>query len=180
MRLLNRRRDWTFCDLVQQNWAHRHSLSYRNLWNSTRSHLVRWAIISDNESADVCSTTGLAGAHQKTNASLAIALVQTFLASSSLPSAFSAAAIPSPTASKSLPADLVSPSPLSQSIVEGLKNTRWPGRCQIAADTESKSLKWFLDGAHTVESIACCADWYRTTSLSSTSSSVEQLLSPLV
>lgn len=173
-RSLNRRRDWTFYALVQQSWARRHLPSFRSSQNSIRYRSVRCPSLEIDAILTNRFRAGLAGAHQKTNASLAIALVQAFLASSSLPPAFSAVAIPSAAASKSLPSDLISPSPLSNSIVEGLKNTRWPGRCQIAADTESESLKWFLDGAHTVESIACCAEWFRTTAMSPTSSSVSR------
>ena len=168
LRSISRRKGWTFYGLAPPNWERRHSPSCRSSQSSTRYHWVRltlpmmlWILIR---------FAGLAGAHQKTNASLAVALVQAFLASPSLPAVFSAAALPSPTdSSKSLPSALLSPSPLSPAMIEGLKNTRWPGRCQIAADTESNSLKWFLDGAHTVESIACCADWFRTAALDSSS-----------
>lgn len=45
-------------------------------------------------------------------------------------------------------------------MLTGLKETRWPGRCQIALDQQVERVKWFLDGAHTVESLECCGDWF--------------------
>ncbi|GAA5912712.1 tetrahydrofolate synthase [Sporobolomyces salmoneus] len=118
---------------------------------------------------------GLAGTHQRSNASLALALVQAFLSSPRVPSAFSSASIDSPhptslaesTELPSLPLDLISPSPLSSKIVQGLEKTRWPGRCQTAKDEEVKELTWFLDGAHTVESLKCCGEWFAGEALSS-------------
>ncbi|KAJ9099920.1 hypothetical protein QFC21_003925 [Naganishia friedmannii] len=43
-----------------------------------------------------------------------------------------------------------------------LERTRWPGRCQTVEDpasTAARKTTWYLDGAHTVESLACCGDW---------------------
>lgn len=115
-------------------------------------------------SADSC-TLGLAGVHQRTNASLAVGLVQAFLASPRLPPAFASHALPPSTAS-SLPVSLVAPSPLPREIVGGLVQTRWPGRCQIERDTKVEGLTWYLDGAHTVESLKCCGDWFGDVALS--------------
>ncbi|GAA6060839.1 hypothetical protein JCM10212_005257 [Sporobolomyces blumeae] len=110
---------------------------------------------------------GLAGTHQRSNASLAVALVQTFLSSSRRPTAFDSVARPTPSMPSasndrlpSLPVDLIAPSPLPDDIVHGLERTSWPGRCQTARDTESSSLMWYLDGAHTVESLKCCGEWF--------------------
>ncbi|KAI5474406.1 hypothetical protein MNV49_003374 [Pseudohyphozyma bogoriensis] len=55
---------------------------------------------------------------------------------------------------------------VSLAIVEGLKKTSWPGRCQIAKDPQV-GLTWFLDGAHTVESLKCCGDWFAESSSAS-------------
>ncbi|GAA5886902.1 hypothetical protein JCM16303_006754 [Sporobolomyces ruberrimus] len=117
---------------------------------------------------------GLAGSHQRSNASLALALVQAFLSSPRIPSAFSSASPatsqqPTKDASSSfpsLPLDLISPTPLPSKVVEGLEQTSWPGRCQTAKDHEVKDLTWYLDGAHTVESLRCCGEWFAEEALS--------------
>ncbi|KAK0498610.1 Mur ligase [Armillaria luteobubalina] len=76
---------------------------------------------------------GLAGDHQIQNANLAVYLAQTFLQ-----------------------ADVS----MSDYVIEGLKKTSWPGRCQTVADPSSQNLTWFLDGAHTLESLDCCMQWH--------------------
>jgi len=131
---------------------------------------------------------GLAGSHQKHNAALAIALVNTFLASPRLPSSytihasrvrdFTASATPSdvlpplpsdpaPRLVESadhqlpkLPEELVLPK-LSESFKTGITNTRWPGRCQTIVDPVRKGVVWFLDGAHTVDSLDMCGKWWK-------------------
>jgi len=82
---------------------------------------------------------GLAGTHQYQNAGLAVHLAKHFLH-----------------AKADCPLDDALPS----SFVEGLKKTRWPGRCQTVADPKLPRLTWFLDGAHTKESLECCMQWF--------------------
>lgn len=118
---------------------------------------------------------GLAGIHQRSNASLAVALVRSFLASDRCPPAFSAASSSTTnnttTSDKSasladkdslpaLPTDLVAPNPLPETYVAALEQTRWPGRCQLSPDPRNAQIKWYLDGAHTVESLKCCGEWF--------------------
>ena len=59
-------------------------------------------------------------------------------------------------------ASLISPPRLPHQIIEGLQDARWPGRCQIVEDRQPrrKGTRWFLDGAHTVESLLCCGEWF--------------------
>ncbi|KDE04362.1 hypothetical protein MVLG_05241 [Microbotryum lychnidis-dioicae p1A1 Lamole] len=109
---------------------------------------------------------GLAGAHQRINASLAVGLVRSFLASPRLPPAYSSSALDAST-STSLASCLIAPQPLPSRIVKGLEATRWPGRCQIERDTQSLSVGWYLDGAHTVESLQCCGEWFGQVGLGS-------------
>ena len=45
-------------------------------------------------------------------------------------------------------------------FVQGLKNVRWPGRCQTVQDPKYLALTGFLDGAHTKESLECCMQWF--------------------
>ena len=99
---------------------------------------------------------GLAGIHQRSNASLAVAIVQSFLASPRLPAVFAAQAVPHQPLSQLLKQDI---SPLLRA---GLEETRWPGRCQTIVDRHPgrRGVTWYLDGAHTVESLQCCAEWF--------------------
>ncbi|GAA6056511.1 hypothetical protein JCM3770_006853 [Rhodotorula araucariae] len=127
---------------------------------------------------------GLAGVHQRSNASLAIALVQTFLSSPRCPPVFSPASVPpaatSPPAASSslpsLPATLIAPTPLPAPILQALEQTRWPGRCQIARDPENTDVRWYLDGAHTVESLKCCGEWFDEASLQNSDASTRALI----
>ncbi|KAF8897674.1 Mur ligase [Infundibulicybe gibba] len=82
---------------------------------------------------------GLAGIHQVQNANLAVHISHLFLQSQ--------------TTWKS--DDL-----LPSSFVEGLQLARWPGRCQTVVDPKHQSVGWYLDGAHTVESLDCCFQWF--------------------
>jgi folylpolyglutamate synthase len=50
--------------------------------------------------------------------------------------------------------------PLPKSYIDGLQNVRWPGRCQTVPDPGHKGITWFLDGAHTPESLNCCMQWF--------------------
>ncbi|KAI0320682.1 tetrahydrofolylpolyglutamate synthase [Amylostereum chailletii] len=83
--------------------------------------------------------SGLAGTHQVQNAKLAVQLVQKFLE-----------------VTESSRPDI----PLSPAFVRGLEATRWPGRCQTVADPKFPGTTWFLDGAHTTESLDCCMQWF--------------------
>lgn len=85
--------------------------------------------------------------------------MQSFLASPRLPTAYASHALPASDANP-LPSSLVAPSPLPEAIVRGLERTSWPGRCQVAQDKEKEGVTWYLDGAHTVESLKCCGEWF--------------------
>lgn len=50
---------------------------------------------------------------------------------------------------------------LPDEFVRGLENAKWPGRCQIIEDPKRKSdLTWFIDGAHTEDSVRNGATWF--------------------
>ena len=85
------------------------------------------------------SLLGLAGGHQIQNASLAVALAQKFLLTTT---------------------NNVFDQELSDSFKQGLINTKWPGRCQTILDPGRPDLTWYLDGAHTIESLECCLKWF--------------------
>lgn len=76
-------------------------------------------------------------------------MCQTVFTSSDLP--------PSLAAYKETPSDHLAPA-----YIKWLEQTRWPGRCQTVIDptsTGSKRTTWFLDGAHTSDSLTSCGEW---------------------
>lgn len=78
---------------------------------------------------------GLRGAHQRINASLAVALARGFLRAQGKEGMDDA---------------------LPRSFVAPLAGTKWPGRCQRV---EQGKTTWLLDGAHTTESLTSCGEW---------------------
>ncbi|KAG2042291.1 FolC bifunctional protein [Suillus americanus] len=104
---------------------------------------------------------GLAGAHQRSNAGLAVQLVHTFL--SIMDQSYSPMSDPntSGTTSATWSGSEIKPlQSLPTSFLDGLKNAHWPGRCQTVLDPKFEATAWFLDGAHTQESLACCLEWF--------------------
>ena len=57
-------------------------------------------------------------------------------------------------------ASLLAPTTLSEAFVKGLENARWPGRCQEVVDPTHPGTTWYLDGAHTKDSLEFCAAWF--------------------
>lgn len=43
-------------------------------------------------------------------------------------------------------------------IVDGLVNCYWPGRCHA---TKHRGNTLYIDGAHTIDSLGICVDWFR-------------------
>jgi folylpolyglutamate synthase len=133
---------------------------------------------SSPDSADEIEL-GLAGAHQKQNAALAVRLVREW--------AFRERPKWGPAAES-----LLAAGELPETFRSGLAKTEWWGRAQVVPDPESESdeenadadatesfpsddaktsgsaedasgsasLVWYLDGAHTEESMAQCAEWF--------------------
>lgn len=48
-------------------------------------------------------------------------------------------------------------------ITEALESCYWPGRCQIL---NYQNMKLHIDGAHTIDSLQLCLDWFDTTTKS--------------
>ncbi|GAA93892.1 uncharacterized protein L969DRAFT_92199 [Mixia osmundae IAM 14324] len=137
---------------------------------------------------------GLPGVHQRSNASLAAAMIDAFMSSQKLPVKFKTLLGELPTEfdededdDDELPpirqASIAEPTtqrttndvsvPLDDRILQGLINARWPGRCQRVPDpniTDRPNVEWFLDGAHTKESLEWCAKWYVEVASGETSS----------
>lgn len=83
---------------------------------------------------------GLNGNFQKQNASLAIALCKAHLTKLGYQ---------------------IDSDNLPDEFIRGLENAKWPGRCQIIHDSKSKNdLTWFIDGAHTKDSVENSSKWF--------------------
>ena len=104
----------------------------------------------DGGSGDVPATLadveiGLAGQHQRLNAALAVALCSAWETSRPRPG------IPHPFPTRdAVPA----------SYARGLAKCAWPGRGQVLRDKPEPALTYFLDGAHTKESLKACGAWF--------------------
>lgn len=86
---------------------------------------------------------GLAGEFQVSNASLAVRVASAHLhALGLLPGP-----IPGTSSSSTLPAE----------FLRGLRQVRWPGRCETRHE---KNIIWHIDSAHTLESIQAAATWF--------------------
>jgi folylpolyglutamate synthase/dihydropteroate synthase len=111
----------------------------------------------------------LAGDFQRTNAALAVALVETFLAArEGRHAAHAEEGGGGREGGGGLP--LYAPtSPLAPALLEGLRTVRWSGRAQVldvpvpagAPGSGSSSVRLYVDGAHTERSLQACAGWYR-------------------
>lgn len=51
---------------------------------------------------------------------------------------------------------------LPPTFAKALENAKWPGRCQTVPSPTHQNTTWFLDGAHTAESLECCMQWFVT------------------
>lgn len=62
---------------------------------------------------------------------------------------------------------------LDESFLKGLSECKWPGRFQTF---KKDKITYFLDGAHTMESIETCVDWFHTNQSKSASNATKVLL----
>lgn len=85
---------------------------------------------------------GIAGDFQRTNASLAVALASEALYSMNIIEER---------------VDLEANAVLPTAFIEGLERTKWEGRCQTIKRGENF---WYLDGAHTKDSIEAASSWF--------------------
>ena len=100
---------------------------------------------------------GLAGEHQRLNAALAVAICRTWETRRATHTTDDAHGGDAPQA------DLKAP--LSEAYRAGLAAVRWPGRAQVEVDDPpphgaGDDLTFYLDGAHTPESVTACAEWF--------------------
>ncbi|XP_041825453.1 folylpolyglutamate synthase, mitochondrial [Melanotaenia boesemani] len=98
---------------------------------------------------------GLAGQHQRFNASLALQLSHTWLQRRCGPDkTFPSTYLENTRVPDARP---FKPSPV---MVKGLAETEWPGRNQTL---KHGTVTYFLDGAHTMRSMQACVHWFRET-----------------
>ncbi|XP_069742669.1 folylpolyglutamate synthase, mitochondrial isoform X2 [Narcine bancroftii] len=113
-------------------------------------------------------TLGLAGDHQKLNASLALQLCRTWLQHHHHPD------FPPVQGTQHRSKQLLTQNPPispafcpSTAMVEGLRDTEWLGRSLIL---KHGPVTYYIDGAHTTGSIKACVKWFREQSLKEASS----------
>lgn len=82
---------------------------------------------------------GLPAEYQKANASLATALAAKHLQT------------------LGVEVEYARDKPLPELFRRGLESVVWPGRCQVKRE---KNIEWFIDGAHTVESLEVAGKWF--------------------
>ena len=99
---------------------------------------------------------GLSGPHQRINASLAVALVKEWAEKTNHKGMLDVLQM------KNNENDdlLQQHDELPLAFRRGLAKTTWPGREQIVQDEFSKNLTFYLDGAHTEESMKSSAEWF--------------------
>lgn len=102
---------------------------------------------------------GLAGAHQVENAALAVRLAAVWEAS------HGRKVVGKVETSMERSQRVLERLELPKEYVAGLERVRWPGRAEIFDDEEAAGLTFFVDGAHTPESIGACATWFSAASI---------------
>ena len=110
------------------------------------SHPVLAPALQDLQWPDGLKTPklGLYGEVQTHNASLAVALTTQFLAASG---------------------GETEGEERARAVVRGLETTEWPGRSQLIS---RDSVQFYLDGAHTEESMVSCHQWFSQQALATT------------
>lgn len=97
---------------------------------------------------------GLPGLHQRTNASVALELVNAYLDSDAGSALFQDSA-------HRVPSQGGKSASLAPWQKRGLEDARWPGRCQtVPTARPGLGLTWYLDGAHTTDSLSVCLGWF--------------------
>ncbi|POM79946.1 Folylpolyglutamate synthase [Phytophthora palmivora] len=112
--------------------------------SETGTPLVRVPTLDGFGPDGVKCKLGLHGDYQRTNAGLAVALTSTWLRNKRDEDA-------------TAPLDLAGA--LEPVVKEGLKYAFWPGRAQLWED-EAHKMRFYIDGAHTLRSLECCAEWF--------------------
>ncbi|XP_005527266.1 PREDICTED: folylpolyglutamate synthase, mitochondrial isoform X1 [Pseudopodoces humilis] len=105
---------------------------------------------------------GLAGAHQRSNAALALQLARTWLQRRGCQGLGELKEMPPSTELLGRPVPLAPAFRLTDAMIQGLRDTEWLGRTQVLSHGP---VTWYLDGAHTTSSIQACVRWFRQAAL---------------
>ncbi|KAM9370786.1 folylpolyglutamate synthase, mitochondrial [Phaethornis superciliosus] len=105
---------------------------------------------------------GLAGAHQRSNAALALQLARTWLQCRGCQGLGELQDVPLDTKLVGRPVPLAPTFQLTPAMIQGLQDTEWLGRTQVLPHGP---VTWYLDGAHTTSSIQACVRWFRQAAL---------------
>ncbi|NXU36808.1 FOLC protein, partial [Drymodes brunneopygia] len=105
---------------------------------------------------------GLAGAHQRSNAALALQLARTWLQRRGCLGLGEVKEVPPRTELMGRPVPLAPAFQLTDAMIQGLRDTEWLGRTQVLSHGP---VTWYLDGAHTTSSIQACVRWFRQAAL---------------
>ncbi|NWV26928.1 FOLC protein, partial [Origma solitaria] len=105
---------------------------------------------------------GLAGAHQRSNAALALQLARTWLQRRGCQGLGELKEVPPSTELVGRPVPLAPAFQLTDAMIQGLRDTEWLGRTQVLSHGP---VTWYLDGAHTTSSIQACVRWFRQAAL---------------
>ncbi|XP_075041257.1 folylpolyglutamate synthase, mitochondrial isoform X2 [Mixophyes fleayi] len=124
-------------------------------------HLYMCPDLAEYEQEDVTLHLGLAGDHQKTNASLALQLAQTWLRQQGC-QGFGAVKPWRKYPSVKWPLPMASAFRPTLPMVQGLQDTVWLGRTQVL---KHGPISYYIDGAHTSSSIKACVRWFQERAL---------------
>ncbi|NXB28004.1 FOLC protein, partial [Eulacestoma nigropectus] len=105
---------------------------------------------------------GLAGAHQRSNAALALQLARMWLQRRGCQDLGELKEVPPSTELVGRPVPLAPAFRLTDAMIQGLRDTEWLGRTQVLSHGP---VTWYLDGAHTTSSIQACVRWFRQAAL---------------
>lgn len=100
------------------------------------------SVVSVDECRKETYVLGLAGEYQKMNAALAHRACKTWLLENCKKQGTT-----------------FNESQYQEAVIKGLQNVQWPGRSQVYHSDKFPNLVWYLDGAHTEESVRVCVDW---------------------
>lgn len=142
-----------------------HAVSTHNPLYMANNALESFVTLSTSDNAKENPSLGLSAPFLQTNAVLAIALTEIWLSkwAPSLTSLDKSALLSGDAANSLISIDHLPlpyrPHALHENTIKGLKNFHWPGRAQIH-NIPGSSIRLFLDGAHTNESVRACVDWF--------------------
>ncbi|NXD91531.1 FOLC protein, partial [Chaetorhynchus papuensis] len=105
---------------------------------------------------------GLAGAHQRSNAALALQLARMWLQRRGCQALGELKEMLSSTELVGRPVPLAPAFQLTDAMIQGLRDTEWLGRTQVLSHGP---VTWYLDGAHTTSSIQACVRWFHQAAL---------------